>query len=117
MWVFLGRGQIWGHFFCLQPDVWNLMILLRLDGHSIRLKWLLLSSAMLLPFKHVFQLVVIVLSACFFTNVPTFTGLQDLPPTTCTHPPLTFEAFMGVSSPANGRVMGYVSWTWNCPLL
>ena len=65
---------------------------------------------MLLPFKHVFQLVVIVLSACFFTNVPTFTGLQDLPPTTCTHPPLTFEAFVGVSSPANGRVMGYVSW-------
>lgn len=80
MWAFLGRG----HFSAYKQMYglsWSCSGWLDI---VFRLKWLLLSSVMLLPCKHVFQLLVIVLSACSFTSVPTFTGLQALPPPTYT---------------------------------
>lgn len=80
MWAFLGRGHFsaYKQMYGLSWSCSGWMDIL------FRLKWLLLSSVMLLPCKHVFQLLVIVLSACSFTSVPTFTGLQALPPPTYT---------------------------------
>lgn len=79
MWLFLGRG----HF-----SAYNQMygISWSCSGQMdivFRLKWLLLSSVMLLSFNRVFNC----WSLCpplVPSNVPTCTGLQGLPPPTCT---------------------------------